>query len=61
MLFLLPSLLNNLMRRNRLSLTEGRNTEGKVGEDGWKERGDKNVFIHNLEAFAKAAAAVQLT
>lgn len=49
------------MRRNQLSLTEGRNTEGKVGGHGWKERGDKNAFIHNLETFAKAAAEAQLT
>lgn len=41
--------------------TEGRNTEGKVGGDGWQERGDKNAFIHNFEAFAKAAAGAQLT
>lgn len=44
------------MRRNGLSLTEGQNTEGKVGGDGWKERGDKNAFIHKLEAFAKTEA-----
>lgn len=44
------------MRRNGLSLTEGRNTEGKVGGDGRKERGDKNTFIHKLEAFSKTAA-----
>jgi len=49
------------LRRNRLSLTESRNKEGKVGEDVWKERRDKNAFIQNLEAFAKAAEKAQLT
>lgn len=49
------------MRKNGLSLTEGRNTEGKVGGDGWKERGDKTTIIDKLEAFAKTAAEVQLT
>jgi len=61
LLFLLSQLLNNLLRRNRLSLTESRNKEGKVGEDVWKERRDKNAFIQNLEAFAKAAEKAQLT